>query len=120
MMWSFVLAGIGIFGLWLAGRQMATGWLIGMMAQVLWAIYAVATTQYGFLLSCVGYGWVYFKNYRCWRSERTSWLRDYYAGLQRVAHAEPESHPGYSRFDTWLIELMRRAKEFGDGRNRLS
>lgn len=67
MMWSFVLAGVGVFGLWLAGRKNSAGWLVGLGAQFLWAAYALATHQYGFLLSCLGYGWVYAKNYLAWR-----------------------------------------------------
>lgn len=67
MIWSFVLAGVGVFGLWLAGRKNNIGWLVGLGAQFLWAAYAIATHQYGFLLSCLGYGWVYAKNYRAWR-----------------------------------------------------
>lgn len=51
MIWSFALAAIGIFGLWLAGKQIRAGWLIGLAAQVLWIIYALLTRQYGFIIS---------------------------------------------------------------------
>ena len=63
---SVVLAVIGITGLYLAGRPRfaLVGWSIGLDAQVLWALYAVATGQYGFLLSCAAYGWVYYLNLR--------------------------------------------------------
>ena len=70
MLWSFVLAAIGVTGLYIAGRGQVTGWLIGLTAQLLWAAYAVATGQYGFLLSCAGYGWVYATNARRWWSTR--------------------------------------------------
>lgn len=64
MIWSFALAAIGIFGLWLAGKEVRAGWLIGLVAQVLWIIYALFTRQYGFILSSLGYAFVYFKNAR--------------------------------------------------------
>lgn len=69
MAWSFVLAGVGIFGLWLAGRRNRLGWAVGFGAQVLWVIYATATEQWGFYASAGGYGWVYARNYLAWRRE---------------------------------------------------
>lgn len=71
MIWSFVLSAIGIGGLFLAGRGRVAGWLIGLGAQALWAAYAIATGQYGFLLSAAGYGTVYALNARRWWQTRT-------------------------------------------------
>lgn len=64
MIWSFVLAVIGITGLLLAGspRTRLTGWAVGWAAQVLWVGYALTTGQYGFLLSAFAYGAVYGGN----------------------------------------------------------
>lgn len=62
--WSFLLAIGGITGLWLAGKGKKEGWLFGLAMQVAWAVYSIASKQYGFLLSCLGYGWVYARNYR--------------------------------------------------------
>lgn len=70
MIWSFVLSAIGVFGLWLAGKKNSTGWLIGLGAQILWVAYATATRQYGFYISALAYGWVYFNNYRKWKKEK--------------------------------------------------
>lgn len=61
---SFVLALIGICGLWLAGNRNKWGWALGIFAQFLWAWYAIYTGQYGFLISCLGYGFVYVKNFK--------------------------------------------------------
>lgn len=63
-LWSWGLAAVGITAMWLAGRHPRTGWTLGMAAQALWATYAVATAQYGFLLSCTGYACVYAVNLR--------------------------------------------------------
>lgn len=67
MIWSFLLMIVGVAGLYLAGRDKAIGWLVGMFAQVLWVIYALVTGQYGFLISAVVYGVVYTKNFMAWQ-----------------------------------------------------
>lgn len=67
--WSWLLTAVGVTGLYFAGRKKAVGWAIGIGAQVLWFSYAVATEQWGFIVSCFAYGWVYVKNFRCWRKE---------------------------------------------------
>ena len=66
MTWSVILAAGGITGIWLAGRGFGWGWLLGLAMQLLWAAYAVSTGQWGFLLTCAGYGWVYATNARRW------------------------------------------------------
>lgn len=67
--WSFLLTAVGILGLWLAGSRRRIGWAIGVAAQVLWISYAVATSQWGFILSAVAYGTVYARNMLKWRRE---------------------------------------------------
>lgn len=68
-MWSFILAAVGIYGLYLAGKKNKYGWLIGFFAQFLWVIFAIATAQYGFLITAFAYGWVYGKNFKSWGSK---------------------------------------------------
>lgn len=67
--WSYLLAAGGIAGIWLAGRKDPRGWLLGLLMQVLWAAYAIVTGQYGFLVTAVGYGLVYGRNWLAWRGE---------------------------------------------------
>lgn len=69
MIWSLVLAALGIAGLYLAGSRKAYGWLLGVLAQVLWLIYGLTTEQYGFIVSAFAYGYVYARNYGKWRKE---------------------------------------------------
>lgn len=69
IIWSFVLAGIGILGIWLAGRKNLWGWAVGVGAQLLWIAYAIVTQQWGFIASAVAYGSVYAINWRKWRNE---------------------------------------------------
>ena len=71
IIWSFALAALGILGLYLAGRKNAWGWALGLAVQFPWAVYAVITEQYGFIVSSVAYGWVYAKNFIAWRKEES-------------------------------------------------
>lgn len=64
--WSYLLTAVGVTGLVLAGRKIWWAWLIGLAAQVLWIAYAIATEQWGFILSALAYGWVYATNARLW------------------------------------------------------
>lgn len=68
--WSYLLAAGGIAGIWLAGRKDPRGWLLGLAMQALWAAYAVVTGQYGFIVTAVGYGLVYGRNWLAWRAPR--------------------------------------------------
>jgi hypothetical protein len=67
--WSWLLAGVGLTGLWIAGSRNAVGWAIGVAAQVLWIAYALATDQPGFLISAAGYGFVHARNWWRWRTQ---------------------------------------------------
>lgn len=70
LVWSIVLAAVGILGLYLAGSRNVWGWLVSFGAQALWLIFAIVTKQYGFILSALAYGWVYGRNYLKWRREQ--------------------------------------------------
>lgn len=71
MIWSFILAGIGILGIYVAGKDSKWGWAIGLGAQVLWVIYAIVTAQYGFIISAFGYGYFYGLNFYKWHNRRS-------------------------------------------------
>jgi hypothetical protein len=62
LVWSVVLAALGVVGLWRAGSGKRSGWVIGLAAQLLWLTYALVSAQYGFILSAVAYGVVYGRN----------------------------------------------------------
>ena len=66
--WSYILTAVGVTALYLAGKGKAVGWLIGLLAQLLWIGYGIATHQYGFILSAVAYGYVYTRNALQWLS----------------------------------------------------
>lgn len=57
--WSFLLAGIGVGGLFLTTREGNVRWAgygVGLLVQGLWIAYALTTGQLGFLLSAGAYG----------------------------------------------------------------
>lgn len=72
MIWSFVLAAVGILGIWLAGRKSLWGWAVGVGAQVLWMVYAVVSQQWGFIASALAYGGIYGWNWWKWARDRKS------------------------------------------------
>jgi hypothetical protein len=73
-LWSYGLAAIGITGLYVAANRPRIGWWFNIVAQVAWLAYAVATRQWGFLLTAVAYAYVY-------------------ARLLRKAYAPPKGAP---------------------------
>ena len=54
--WSYLLAAIGVFGLYLTTRKLWHGFAIGVAVQLLWIAYALTTHQYGFIASALAYG----------------------------------------------------------------
>lgn len=66
LVWSFVLSGLGIVGIILAGSKRKVGWLIGFFVQPLWIVFALTTGQYGFILNAVIYAIVYARNWIRW------------------------------------------------------
>ena len=68
-MWSWVLAFIGVTGIYFVGRKTIWGWLVLCVNECLWIFYALATKQYGFIFMATAYALVYIKSYRQWRRD---------------------------------------------------
>lgn len=72
MSWDWILALLGMFGLYLTTKKMVAGFVVGASLQVLWLTYALSTSQYGFVLSAVGFGFVNLLGiYRWTRPKKT-------------------------------------------------
>ena len=67
--WSYVLAIIGVTGIFFVGRKTIWGWLILCLNECLWIIYALVTKQYGFIIGALAYGVVYVKSFIGWRRD---------------------------------------------------
>lgn len=65
--WSYLLAAIGVGGIYLTTRRMWQGFAIGVAAQLLWFAYALITHQYGFFISALAYGCVNALGLHRWR-----------------------------------------------------
>ena len=68
-MWSYVLAAVGVTGIFFVGRKTIWGWLILLTNECIWIAYALATKQYGFILMATAYSAVYIKSFIGWRKE---------------------------------------------------
>ena len=70
--WSYVLAAIGVTGIFFVGRKTIWGWLVLCINEAIWIAYAIATKQYGFIIMALAYTAVYIKSYMGWKSEAES------------------------------------------------
>ena len=69
MLWSYLLAGLGVLSLYLTGKKLKSGWLVGLGNSLLWILYGWTTNQYGFILSALVFLAVQYKNYLAWAKE---------------------------------------------------
>jgi hypothetical protein len=67
--WSWVLAAIGVSGIFFVGQKTIWGWLILLANECLWIIYAVTTQQYGFIFAALAYATVYIRSFLHWRKD---------------------------------------------------
>lgn len=64
--WSALLTPFGLLGMYISGRKIKWGWLLGMGTQVLWVGYAIDTKGYFFIIGSMGYFSIYLKNFVAW------------------------------------------------------
>ena len=65
-MWSYVLAGLGILSIYLTGKKLRSGWVVGLINSGLWAVYALTSANYGFLISSAFFIAIQTKNLVAW------------------------------------------------------
>jgi len=94
LIWSISLAAIGILGIYLAGNKSRWGWALGFGAQVLWAVFAVVTGQYGFILSAIAYGIVYGRNFSKWHVSKAERRR---MDASEVRAPAPVANPNWGQ-----------------------
>lgn len=68
-MWSWILAAIGVTGIFFVGRKTIWGWLILFINECLWIAYAIVTKQYGFIVAAIAYMIVYIRSFLHWRRD---------------------------------------------------
>ena len=67
--WSVALGIAGLTGQYIIGKKSHKGYVVGMLTQVLWFIFAIQTKQYGFILLSGSYFLIYWKSWRAWRKD---------------------------------------------------
>jgi hypothetical protein len=67
--WSWILAVIGVAGIYFVGKKTLWGWFVLLFNELIWIIYAVITEQYGFIVSAIAYAAVYIKSYLHWKED---------------------------------------------------
>lgn len=63
------LSVVGVAVVWWLRFKQPTAWLLGIFLKCCWVAFAVITQQWGFLLSAVVYGAIFFSNWRHWRND---------------------------------------------------
>jgi hypothetical protein len=69
--WSWILAVIGVAGIYFVGRKTLWGWFVLLFNEIVWVAYALITEQYGFIVSAVAYAAVYIRSYLHWKSDES-------------------------------------------------
>ena len=67
--WSWILAAVGVTGIYFVGRKSIRGWLVLLTNECIWIAYALATDQYGFIFMATAYSIVYVRSYLHWRRD---------------------------------------------------
>lgn len=65
--WSWLLAILGVSGMYFVGKKSIWGWPVLLANEVIWVVYALFTQQYGFIVMAIAYAIVYIKSYFEWR-----------------------------------------------------
>ena len=73
--YSWVLAVIGVSGIYFVGRKTISGWFILLFNECLWIAYALITDQYGFIFSALAYAAVYIRSYVHWSKDKVNELK---------------------------------------------
>lgn len=69
MTWSWVLAIIGLTGVFFIGRKVRWGWSVLLFNEFLWIVYGLYTVQWGFILSGLAKAFVCVKSYKYWKEK---------------------------------------------------
>jgi hypothetical protein len=68
-MWSWILACVGVTGIYFVGRKTIWGWLVLLFNECLWLTYAIQTHQYGFIFASLAYSVTYARSYLHWKKD---------------------------------------------------
>jgi len=69
--WSWLLATMGIVGIFFVGKKKWEAFVWLFCVECLWVVFAISSKQYGFILGSVFYNIVYVKNVIRWRKDES-------------------------------------------------
>ncbi|TAK89329.1 MAG: hypothetical protein EPO06_11730 [Burkholderiaceae bacterium] len=104
--WSYLLAATGVTGLLIAANRPRVGYWFNIAAQGAWLAYAIATRQWGFLLSVVAYTVAFARLLR--RAYRTA---DVSTADQRAALRDELVHLWHDLSIAWSYESRADPRE---------
>jgi hypothetical protein len=64
--WSWFLAAWSLLVMWQVGSKRRGAWLLGVLGEVWWLVYALATHQPGFVVMAFVFAVVYARNWLRW------------------------------------------------------
>ena len=67
-----MLEGLGLIAAYFVGRKRWQGWIVMILASVLWIVFGLRTKQYGFSVASMAFLVVYSRNLRAWRANQSS------------------------------------------------
>lgn len=70
LIWSWILAAMGVIGMYFVGKKRWEAFLWLIIMECLWVVFALQTKTYGFILGSVAYMVVYIKNVNLWRKAK--------------------------------------------------
>ena len=62
----YILSVVTIWTMWMAGNKSPVAWIVGLLNQILWVIWILATHSYGLLPMTGAICFVYARNYLRW------------------------------------------------------
>ena len=67
LQWTWILALMGVFGMYFVGRKRWEAFIWLIIMEILWIVFALQTKTYGFILGSVAYIVVYLRNIYIWK-----------------------------------------------------
>jgi len=68
--WSYLLATLGMTQIWLTGKRIRAGWIVGVATSVCWVAFATVTKQYGFIISAAFFATLHIRNWFAWKPQK--------------------------------------------------
>ncbi len=68
LQWSWLLALMGVVGMYFVGKKRWEAFLWLIVMECLWIVFALKTGMYGFIVGSLSYIIVYARNVKLWKS----------------------------------------------------